>query len=111
MSGASMPVTLLAFKPILKGNVVGVAEVTLGKALKISEVMVFASHGRQWANLPARQQIGRDDKVIRDDRGKVRYTQIIEWADTESRARFSDAVIAAIEAAHGPLEKLAGVAP
>jgi hypothetical protein len=108
MSGASMPIELLGFKHIGKGAVVGVASVKLGRALKINDIMVLTSNGRQWANLPARQQIGKDGTVIKDDRGKPRYTTIIEWADPESRERFSAAVISAIEAEHGPIASLVG---
>lgn len=108
MSKASIPVTLLAFKPILKGAVVGVASVTLGRALRVNDVMVLTSNGRTWANLPSKPQIGKDGVALKDDRGKFRYSPILEWQDKESLARFSAAVISAIEAAHGPIASMAG---
>jgi hypothetical protein len=41
-----------------------------------------------------------DGKVQTDDRGKGRYTAILEWATKEMQDRFSAAVCAAVEGNH-----------
>lgn len=106
MSGP-LPVELLEFKHINKGAAVGVARIKLGRALIVNDVMLLSSNGLVWANAPGKPQVGRDGMALKDDRGKIKYTPILEWTDKESRERFSAAVIAAVEAKHGPISELA----
>lgn len=77
---ASMPIELIEFKHLGKGAAVGVARVKLGRALIVNDVMLLSSNGRVWANAPGKPQ---------------------------GRERFSAAVIAAVEAKHGPISELA----
>ena len=108
---ASMPVELLEFKLVRKGAAIGVARVRLGRALILHDVMVLSSNGKVWANAPGKPLVGKDGLVLKNDQGKVRYSPIVEWKDKESRERFSAAVIAAVEAKHGAISKLAAGAP
>jgi hypothetical protein len=95
----SMPVTILQWRRLEKNNLMGFAKIQIG-ALIISDVTVMASNGRKWAGLPSKPMINRDGQVMQDDRGKTRYSPILEWASKETADRFSKAVISAIEAEH-----------
>ena len=50
--------------------------------------------------MPAKPQIGRDDKLVRAHNGKAQYSQIIAFRNRELADRFSDAVLALIRAEH-----------
>lgn len=100
MASNRMPVVLLDWRPMQKGALRGFAKVRLGKALVINDVTVMASHGRRWAGMPGKPQINRDGVVLRDDKGKIKYSPVVEWLDKASADSFSEGVIAAVEAAH-----------
>jgi hypothetical protein len=97
----TLPVTLLAWRPLVKGALRGFATIQLGRSLKIIDVSVLCSNGKRWASLPSKPLIG-DGKVLLDDRGKQRYAPVMEWGDKQAADRFSVAVIAAVRAEHGP---------
>lgn len=92
-----MPVELISWKSIERNTLRGFAVVRLG-ALKISDVAIHRKGDRAWAQLPAKPQISSDGNVRRGDTGKILYVPVIEWATRESSDRFSEAVVAAVEA-------------
>lgn len=100
-SASALPVTLLAWKPVLRGALKGFATIQLGRSLKIVDVSVLSSNGRLWAAFPAKPLIG-EGKALLDERGKQRYAPFMEWTDKQTADRFSAAVVAAIQAEHGP---------
>jgi hypothetical protein len=61
----------------------------------IHDVGVHESHGKFWAALPGRPWV-EGDRVVRDDAGKVKYSQIIEISPREVRDAFSAAVVRAV---------------
>jgi len=102
MSGTeAMPVALLDWRLMAKGSLRGFAKLRLGKSLVISDVVVLVGANGPWASLPSKPMVGRDGMALRDANGKQKYAPILEWADRDASARFSDAVIAAVRAAHG----------
>jgi hypothetical protein len=102
MSGTdSMPVSLLGWRPLLKGSLCGFAKVRLGKSLVINDVAVLAGTDGPWASLPSKPVIGRDGAAQRDANGKQRYSPVLEWADRSASDRFSAAVVDAIRREHG----------
>ena len=44
--------------------------------------------------------IGRDGAVMKDDRGKIGYSPIIEFRDRDSRDKWTSAVVDAVRLAH-----------
>jgi hypothetical protein len=98
----ALPILLLAWKPLVKGSVRGFASVRLGRSLTIHDVIVLASNGRLWVALPGKPLIDRDGRAVLDAHGKQRYGTLLEWSDKAAADRFSEAVIAAIRAEHGP---------
>jgi hypothetical protein len=97
-----LPVALVEWKPVVKNSLRGFATVRLGKSLQISECLVLASNGRLWVNLPGKPQFDRDGHPVLDQRGKQKYSALLQWRDKAAADRFSEAVIAAIRAEHGP---------
>jgi hypothetical protein len=99
-SAAKPGMRLLEFKPIAKGALRGFCRIELPNGLVIHDAMVFASHGKTWANLPSKPQIGQDGQLKRDASGKLAYSPILEWRDADLRKRFSDALVALVRVEH-----------
>lgn len=106
-AGAPMPVVILETKMIQKGALVAVVKIGLGKMI-LHDVALLCANGKAWAGAPSKPMIGREGVVLKGDNGKARYTPIVEWADKETRERFSASVILAFEAEHGPILAVAG---
>ena len=88
-------------KRIGRGKLLASVSVQLPNGLTVHEVGIFGSDGRAWASLPAKPMIGRDGQPIRDKTtGKARYIPLVTWPDRQTSDRFSEAVIAAVEAQH-----------
>jgi hypothetical protein len=101
---------LLEWQRIDKGLLLGKGKVLLPCGLEISDVAVFEKDGRQWATLPAELLRDMGGQPLKDSAGKARYRSSLKWSSRELGDGFSRAVIAAIEAEHGPLGQ-AGAAP
>lgn len=92
-----MPIALLAFKALSRNTLKGFATVRLGRSLTIKDVAVHVSHGRRWAALPSKPMVDGQGNAKRDDKGKIQYTPLLEWADRDAANRFSEAVCGAVE--------------
>ena len=101
MSDQSMPVVLLGWKSLAKGSLRGFAKVRLGRALVIHDIPVLHSNGKVWASMPAKPLADRDGQPMRDNKGKQRFSPILEWSDRGASDRFSAAVVEAIIREHG----------
>ena len=53
---------------------------------------ILFSHGKGWASLPGKPQIGRGGVPIKID-GRLQYVKVIEWGDRITADRFSERVI------------------
>jgi hypothetical protein len=95
-SETPMPIRVLSYKPINKLPVLGVADAVLGKSLEIFSILIMQSGDSVWCSFPGKPQIGADGKVMKDDRGKVKYTPVLKWADRVLADRFKDALLEGI---------------
>jgi hypothetical protein len=93
----ALPVSLIGWKAVTKNTLRGFASVRIGKALIIRDVPVHCSHGKRWASMPSKPLLDSAGAALRDDRGKIKYAPLIEWADREASDRFSEGVIEAVE--------------
>jgi hypothetical protein len=50
--------------------------------LILNGVTILTANGRTWAGAPGKPQIGSNDRVTRDGRGKVQYVPVVEFVDT-----------------------------
>jgi len=96
----AMPVSLVGWRAMRKGALLGFASVRIGKALTINDVPVLSSSGRVWASLPGKPVLDAEGRQKRDDRGKPVYVPMAAWADRETANRFSDAVVGVLEREH-----------
>lgn len=100
MTANTMPVTLIAWRPMRKNTLLGFATVRLGRSLTIKDVGLHRSGDRAWAGMPAKPMLGQDGHAKMNETGKIQYVSILEWASKEASDRFSEAVFAAVEAEH-----------
>lgn len=99
---APLPLLLLAWKPVVKSSLRGFATVRLGKSLTINDCPVLCTNGKIWAALPGKPLVDRDGRAMLDVRGKQRFAPVLEWSDKAAADRFSQAVVDAVRAEHGP---------
>jgi hypothetical protein len=91
---------LLEWSAFRKNTLHGFAVVELPSGLVIRDVSIHEKAGKWWVGLPARPQIGQDDKVIRNHSGKVQYAATLGWKDRDLADRFSAAVVELVRAEH-----------
>jgi hypothetical protein len=84
---------ILSWRSIAKGALRGFASVRLPSGLILNMVTILTANGRTRADGPGKSQIGSDDRVKRDDRGKVQYVPVVEFVDTSVAHEFSRHVI------------------
>lgn len=85
------------FRPQRSNTLFGFATVFIPELhLRVVDCPVHEKNGKRWISLPAKPQITKDGSVRRDDRGKIAYSPVIEFADRATRDAFSERVIAAL---------------
>jgi hypothetical protein len=94
---------VLDWTRIDKGALLGKARIRRTCQLEIADVAIFEKDDRRWAQLPAEMMRDMTGQPLKDERGKAKYRSSLKWATRELQDGFSEAVIAAIEAEHGPL--------
>lgn len=90
---------MLHWRPLRRNSLLGFATVRFSSGLTIAEIAVHHSGDQVWAAPPARPWI-EDDSLVRDERGKWRYQQIISFANHGVRASWSRQVIRALREVH-----------
>jgi hypothetical protein len=76
----------------------GFAAVKLPNMLVINDIVVGEASGPQWAMLPGKPMLDAAGDTLRDDSGRIRYSQVIEWSGSELRTEFSKRVVELIRA-------------
>jgi hypothetical protein len=92
--------SLVSWKPIVKGALRGFASIELPIGLKIYDIPVLVGKNGPWAGLPSKPQIDRDGRQKTDVNGKAAYTPMLEWKDRDLSDRFSAAVVGLVRAEH-----------
>ena len=93
-------ITISDWKPMTRGTLRGFVTISIPSGMIVHEICVFATNGKFWASPPSRPMVGRDGKVLVGDDGKTKYSPLIEFVSKSVRDRWSEAVIAALLAAH-----------
>jgi hypothetical protein len=81
--------------PNSAGTFLGFVSAMYGSLL-IRDCPVNRTAGRIWVGLPGKVQVGKDDRALRDDRGKLKYTAFLEWPDRTASDKWSETVVADI---------------
>jgi len=93
----AMPVECLKFTPRKSNTLHGFCDVLLTTVkLEIRDVTLHQKGDRRWVGLPAKAQLDKDGKAVREDSGKIKYIAVLQFADRAVGDQFSDAVIAAV---------------
>jgi hypothetical protein len=100
MSDDRKRLRLVAFRAVSKGTLRGFATVQLPIGLVIHDCPICESNGKAWAMLPGKPQVDSDGKPVRDARGKLAYSAILEWDSRKLRNAFSDCIVAAVRDQH-----------
>ena len=95
-----MSTRILEWRPLRRNSLLGFARVELPSGMIIADVTVLTGDRGPWASPPSKPMIDRDGQAMKDSKGKIRYTPLIEFTSKEIRDRFSSAVIEAMRAAH-----------
>jgi hypothetical protein len=90
---------ILDWRPVVKGSLRGFAKVQFPSGTILLDVRLMYTRD-WWVAPPSRPMIGRDGTVLRDANGKIRYSEIIEFASKEIRNRWSAAIVDALRTAH-----------
>jgi hypothetical protein len=88
---------LVSFKPIAKGGLLGLATVELPSGLKLIDCAILRGQNGTWAALPSRPILDNAGRHAKPS-GKGQYTPAAAWRDRDLQNRWSDSVIALIEA-------------
>ena len=96
-TASKMQLSLVGWKVLQRNTLRGFAKVRLGKSLLISDVALHCSHGRRWAQFPAKPLLLSDGTAKKNEQGKIQYVPLLEWTDKSAADRFSEAVIDAVE--------------
>jgi hypothetical protein len=91
--------TLVGWRACRRRTLRGFAAGELPTGLRIAEIPVHVTAGRAWAGLPARPMVGLDGAVLSDERGRIRYAQILTWRDRDLADRWSAGVIELVRGA------------
>jgi hypothetical protein len=97
----SASVAVEGFRPCRRATLRGFAKVRFASGLVMDEIAVQVSQsGKAWAQPPAAPRLDADGNPIRDERGKVKYSPLIGFADLETRGRWSAQIIEALRQSH-----------
>ncbi len=81
-------------------RLLGFARIELPSGLVLADVTVLMGDRGPWASAPSKPMIGKDGTATKDAAGKIKYVPVVEFTSKEVRQRFSDAVVAGLQAAH-----------
>ena len=85
-----------------KNNLLGFAKIQFTSGLIIDGIAVQRAGHRVWATPPARPRIA-DNALVHDPRGRLKYQQLIEFANHGVRASWNRQVLRAVRAEHPDL--------
>lgn len=91
---------IVDWRPMQRNSLLGFAKVEFPSGLIIADVTIMNGERGPWAAPPSKPMVGRDGTAMKDEGGKIRYVPIIEFSSKAIRNKWSDAVIAAMRAAH-----------
>jgi hypothetical protein len=84
------PMTLISWRPVRKGSLIGFADLEIPMArLPARDVSVHQAGAKRWARLPGRPMLDGEGTPLRDDKGRVKYSTIVEWQTHGVSAAFS----------------------
>jgi hypothetical protein len=77
----------------------GLADTRFG-AIEFYGCPVHVAGSRRWVSPPGRPMLDADGQLLREPDGRPRYGKVIGFMTHGTRRRWSDAILAALDAAH-----------
>jgi hypothetical protein len=81
---------------MVRGSLQGFADLQTN-GLTIKDCTLHEKDSARWVGLPGRPQLDADRNVVRDDAGKVKYVNVLEFTSPDVRAKFTQAALVAID--------------
>ena len=94
----TFPVKILDCAERRTNTLRAILSVQVGKAQKISGVMVHVRGPSRWVCLPSKPRLDSTGMAQRDDRSKIRYDPTVEWTSKEVALKFRDALLEQLDA-------------
>lgn len=88
---------ILSWRPVVKNTLRGFVTIELPIGLIIEDITAHERNGSAWVSLPAKAQFDQGG-VPRLVDGKMQYIAVVKWRDRDLTDRFSDALIARLDA-------------
>jgi hypothetical protein len=86
------------WRPCERNTLRGFAKISIPSwRLILDGCAIHESHGRKWAQLPARPQLTPAGELAKEPSGKIKYARIISFSDRETERLFSDHIVLAVE--------------
>jgi hypothetical protein len=92
-------VRILDWKPRQSGLLQGFVTVEFPSGLIFHECAVFEKLGLWWASPPGKPRVGRDGLAVKEPNGKMKYDDVVTFADKSRRDIWSNTVISALQVA------------
>jgi hypothetical protein len=77
----------------------GFCRIRFSSGIEISEIAVHIANGKAWAAPPSKPWV-KDNSLVFDDDGKIKYQPLISFVSNEKRSHWSRTVIDAVRTAH-----------
>jgi hypothetical protein len=86
------------WRPCERNTLRGFCRITIPSwCLTMDGVAIHESHGRKWAQLPARPQLDGSGNLVHEPSGKIKYARILNFTDKQAERLFSDWAVSAVE--------------
>ena len=96
-----LSVEIESFKPLRSNTLIGFATIVIPEMrLRIIDAPVHQRNNVRWIGLPAKPMVTKEGVVRRDERGKIAYSPVLEFADRGTHEAFGQRAIAALLRAH-----------
>jgi hypothetical protein len=87
----------LDFKPVRKNSLLGFATIQMTSGLILKECTYHSLAGKSWASPPGKPQTDGSGSPMKDEKGKAKYVNIVDFASKDVRDKWSGQAVAAVE--------------
>lgn len=93
----SPAIVISDWKPLARNSLRGFFTATMPSGIVFHEIAAHTSNGKKWVSPPSKPMMGRDGVALKDENGKIKYSQMISFSDKAVRDKWSAAVVAALD--------------
>jgi hypothetical protein len=93
-------VRLVSFRPVMKGNLKGLATVELPIGFTILDCPVVFGKNGPWAVLPSKPVLDSEGRHVKPGGRKGQYAPVLQWRSKDRASRFSAGLISLVMKAY-----------